>query len=292
VQDLLQSATAAPSAAAAADQVQRALGQLRLAGALPLRGLGDLEQQKLQSSVAATLQAWHDAQARFPHSAQRQPLRLQIGDVVLEDWVDGLRQGPPDAQGAAPLAWLALDPGQLCEKTAKPKPRPAQLLGAWLRSLAGAACGVQATGVLVGRDSVIEISPMPQLEARQTLERLLQLWQAGMQAPLPLPPKTALAWLPLTEQPAKAQQAAQYTNARQAARVQYEGAEQVRGDVEESCMARLFPDFETLAADGQFAALAQEIYQPLLDWQKTHVRATLHPKDGADGADASDEDAP
>ena len=97
-----------------------------------------------------------------------------------------------------------------------------------------------------------------------------------MNAPLALPPKTALAWLPLTEQPAKAQQAA---------RTQYEGAEQVRGDVEETCMARLFPDFETLAADGQFATLAQEIYQPLLDWQKTHVRATLHPKDGADGAD-------
>ncbi len=282
VQDLLQSATTAPSADAAADQVQRALGQLRLAGALPLRGLGDLEQQKLQSSVSATLQAWHEAQARFAHSAQRQPLRLQTGDVVLEDWVDGLRQGLPDAQGAAPLAWLALDPGQLCEKNAKPKPRPAQLLGAWLRSLAGAASGVQATGVLVGRDSVLEITPMPQLEARQTLERLLQLWQAGMQAPLPLPPKTALAWLPLAKQTAKAQQAA---------RKQYEGAEQVRGDVEESCMARLFPDFEALAADGQFAALAHEIYQPLLDWQKTHVRATLHPKDGADDADASDEDA-
>jgi exodeoxyribonuclease V gamma subunit len=112
----------------------------------------------------------------------------------------------------------------------------------------------------------------------------LQLWQTGMQAPLPLPPKTALAWLPLTEQPAKAQQAA---------RVQYEGAEQTRGDVEEACMARLFPDFEALAADGQFAALAHEIYQPLLDWQKAHLSATLHPKDGADGADASDEgDAP
>jgi hypothetical protein len=39
------------------------------------------------------------------------------------------------------------------------------------------------------------------------------------------------------EQPTKAQQAAQYTNARQAARVQYEGAEQVRGDVEEAFSA-------------------------------------------------------
>jgi len=284
VQDLLQSATAAPSAAAAAAQVHAELVQLRLSGALPLHGLGDLEQQQLQSSVAAVLQAWHEAQARFPDHAERQPLRLQWGKVVLEDWVDGLRQMPSDAQETAPLAWLMLEPANLCEKKGKPKPRPEQLLGAWLRSLASAACGVQATGVLVGRDSVLEITPLLQTQARQTLEQLLELWHEGMRAPLPLPPKTALAWLLQAEQPAKA---------RQAARTRYEGDEQVRGEVQEACMARLFPDFETLAADGRFAALAQAIYQPLLDWQEHHVRAKMHPKDDAQAASATDdEDAP
>ena len=134
--------------------------------------------------------------------------------------------------------------------------------------------------MVVGRDSVIEITPMDPELARTTLQQLLQLWHTGMQAPLPLPPKTALAWLAQAQQPDKAQQAA---------RAQYEGAEHLRGDVEEACMARVFPDLEVLQSDGQFTALAQAMYQPLLDWQKTHVRATLHPKPGAD-AGASDED--
>jgi exodeoxyribonuclease V gamma subunit len=281
VQTLLEGASRAPSAESATAEAQVALARLRQSGALPLQALGDLAQQQLQDTLAAMLGAWHAQQARFAHPAPRQPLRLQAGEVLLEDWVDGLRQAlPSDAGGEMQTAWLQLEPGNLCAKTTKPKPRPEQLLGAWLRSLASAASGVQALGVVVGRDSVIEITPMDPELARTTLQRLLQLWQAGMQAPLPLPPKTALAWLAQAQQPDKAQQAA---------RAQYEGAEHLRGDVEEACVARVFPDLEALQSDGQFAALAQAMYQPLLDWQKTHVRATLHPKQGAD-AGASDED--
>ena len=281
IQTLLEGASSAPSAESATAEAQVALARLRQSGALPLQALGDLAQQQLQDSLAAILGAWHAQQAHFPLAAPRQVLRLQAGDVLLEDWVDGLRQAVPgDAGGAMQSAWLQLDPGNLCANTKKPKPRPEQLLGAWLRSLAGAACGVQASGVVVGRDSVLEITPMDPELARTTLQRLMQLWQAGMQAPLPLPPKTALAWLAQAQQPAKAQQAA---------RAQYEGAEHLRGEVEEACTARVFPDLESLQNDGQFAALAQAIYQPLLDWQKTHVRATLHAKPGAD-AGASGED--
>lgn len=282
VQDLLQSATAAPSAGAASEQIQHALGQLRRAGALPLHGLGDRTEQDLQTSVSAMLQAWHEAQARFAEAAERQSLRLQVAGAVLEDWVDGLRQAPPQPDGTRPLAWIELDPAALCEKTTKPKVRPEQLLNAWVRSLACAACGLQALGCVVGRDSVVHITPLPTEQARQTLERLLRLWHQGMHAPLPLPPKTALAWL--------ATLAKEASKAQQAARTRYEGSEQVRGDAEEPCMARLYPDFEALGADGQFAALAQEIYQPLLDWQRDHVTAVLYPKVGLDAADVSTEE--
>ena len=135
---------------------------------------------------------------------------------------------------------------------------------------------------MVGRDCVVHITPLPTEQARQTLERLLRLWHQGMHAPLPLPPKTALAWL--------ATLAKEASKAQQAARTRYEGSEQVRGDAEEPCMARLYPDFEALGADGQFAALAQEIYQPLLDWQRDHVTAVLYPKVGLDAADVSTEE--
>ena len=280
VKDLFQRAAGAASSADADQQVQAALAHLRRAGALPMQGFGDLAQQTLQTHVAAMVQAWHAQQVRWTHEAARHNLRLEVDGVVLEDWVDGLRHAAPSTDGMAALAWLDFDPAVLCEKTRKPKPRPAQLLGAWLRSLATAACGVQATGVLVGRDSVIDISPMAPEPARQTLERLLQLWHQGMQSPLPLPPKTALVWqLGLADT----------VKADRAARKQYEGDDQTRGDVKEICMARVFADFEALSADGRFAALAQAIYQPLLDWQRDHVSATLHPQVAIDASEGEGE---
>jgi exodeoxyribonuclease V gamma subunit len=257
IRDLLATATAAMETAC----VTRSLTQLRKAGELPLKGFGDLKQQALQRVLITMLKAWHDVQARFPDAAERQPVRLQAGAVVLEDWIDHLRRGdtPADRSEESHCAWLALEPGNLCENGKKPVARPDKLLGPWVRSLAIAAAGVSARGVLIGRDGVIEISPMPGDESKKTLGMLLTLWLEGMNSPLPLPPGTALAWL--TEKNAASR---------------YEGGHMQRGDVQEYCMARMFPDYETLTADGRFEALAQQVYRPLLDWVAQHVTAGFH----------------
>ena len=123
-----------------------------------------------------------------------------------------------------------------------------------------AASGQLAQGVLVGRDGVIDISPVSQEEAQNTLGTLLTLWLDGMNTSLPLPPKTALAWL---DDP-------------QAAVTQYEGGYMSSGEVDEPCLARMFPDFESLVADGRFEELAGQIYTPLLLWANTHVSARFH----------------
>ncbi len=257
IRDLLATATAAMETAC----VTRSLTQLRKAGELPLKGFGDLKQQALQRVLTTMLKAWHDAQARFPDAAERQPVRLQAGAVVLEDWIDHLRRGdtPAERSEESHCAWLALEPGNLCENGKKPVARPDKLLGPWVRSLAIAAAGVSARGVLVGRDGVIEISPMPGDESKKTLGMLLTLWLEGMNSPLPLPPATALAWL--TEKNAASR---------------YEGGHMQRGDVQEYCMVRMFPDYEALTADGRFEALAQQVYRPLLDWVAQHVTAGFH----------------
>lgn len=261
IQDLLASATAETDQEQAC--VTRSLTQLRKSGELPLKALGDIEQHALQGVLSTMLQAWHDVQARFPEEAERQSVHFQEGDVVLEDWIDHLRLGQVlSAQGEAgqiDVAWLQLDPGNICEKTKKSVARPDKLLGSWIRSLAIAAGGVNAQGVLVGRDGVIEISPMPQDEALKTLSMLLTLWLDGMNSPLPLPPKTALAWL-----------------AEKNAVSQYEGGYMQRGDVEEDCMARMFPDYDALTAGGNFDALSRRVYIPLLEWVTRHVTASLH----------------
>ena len=239
------------------DSVPRALLQLRKAGELPLKGLGDFKQQALQETLATMLHAWREAEARFPEKAERQSVRLQADEVVLEDWIDHLRAS--DVSGTRQIAWLELEPGKLLEGGKKPVARADKLSGPWIRSLAVAACGLSAQGVLVGRDGVVEINPVPEQQAKATLSMLLKLWLAGMNSPLPLPPKTALALLadknPLS---------------------QYEGDYQLRGDVEEASLARVFPDYEALIADGRFELLSQQIYRAMLDWAACYVSATFH----------------
>ena len=51
-----------------------------------------------------------------------------------------------------------------------------------------------------------------------------------------------------------------------------------RGEREEPCMARVFPDFAALSADGRFEALAHSIHAPLLAWVDAYVRARHHAK--------------
>jgi exodeoxyribonuclease V gamma subunit len=268
VQDLLAGALVQPGGDAGKSAVMAGLLRLRQAGELPMAGFGDIEQQALQDLLLTLLQAWQTEQARFPLTAARQSLRFQAGQVLLEDWLDPLRQatGPTDEAERVRLpecAWLVLEPGRLLEDSPRAAARVDKLLLAWVRSLASAACGVSAQGVLVGRDGVLDIAPMPPAEASAMLTTLLALWQDGMNAPLPLPPRTALAWL-----------------AGKDALAQYEGTPMQRGEREEPCMARVFPDFAALSADGRFEALARSIHAPLLAWAGQYVRARHHAEAG------------
>ena len=77
---------------------------------------------------------------------------------------------------------------------------------------------------------------------------------------MPLPPKTALAFV-------------QEKNAQ----TKYEGEDMKKGEVEETCLARMFPDFDALMDDGQFASLAQSVYGPIRDWAVQQVKVTVHP---------------
>lgn len=258
IKNLLSEATVSQNNADAQASAQQALLRLRRAGALPFKGLGDLKQQDLQQTLTTMLRSWFDECARFPDEASRQSVRIQADAVVLEDWIDQLRCG---AEFAGAPAWLELEPARLCVKDKKePLPRIDKLSGAWIRSLAIAASGLQAHGVIVGRDSVIAIAPMSQQTATTTLTMLLELWLAGMHAPLPLPPKTALVWL---EDPHKAA-------------ANYEGGFMQTGEGEDVYLARVYPDFEALTHDGRFALLSEQVYAQLKNWAAQHVTARFH----------------
>lgn len=198
------------------------------------------------------------------------------------------------ATASGPRVWLVREVSRLVGKTTA-KDRPPELradafVGTWLRCLvlsaldgpepeadnpaqpvahspdADPAADVVSThqAVVVGRDATVFITPTPAPEARAMLDTLLAVWLQGMQAPLPLPPKTALKWL-----------SGQGDDS--AARESYEGGYQTTGEGQDPFWARMYPDFEALAASGDFATLADTVYAPLQQWLTHHTRVVLHP---------------
>lgn len=110
--------------------------------------------------------------------------------------------------------------------------------------------------MVVGRDACLHVQSMDADEAHTALQVLLALWLQGLQQPLPLPFKTGLA---LAAGDALGATAA------------YEGGFKHRGECEDMSWQRLFPDYESLAADGQLEHLAQQVYAPMHAWCDSSV---------------------
>jgi exodeoxyribonuclease V gamma subunit len=139
-----------------------------------------------------------------------------------------------------------------------------KLIDAWLCQLAACAAGKPVTGYLVARDAQVEIAALDCAEARAELARLVALWRANLDAPLPVACRTALAHV---RDPGKAQ--AVYDGAEK----RFEGAGP-RPEREEAAPGRLWPDFETLAAQPGWPAVAESLYGPLAAWAAASAQAT------------------
>ena len=233
------------------------LRSLRRGGNLPMGGLGDRSEANLADALTPMLQAWQAVQSDYPLAASRQRLHFEHAGLQLEDWLDHL--GLSIGADVRPT-WLQLEPGKLCTDPAKGLIRIDKMILPWVRSLAAAASGVSAQGVLVGRDATLHIGAMPAELARDTLALLMDAWVQGLSRPLPLAPKTALAYL---EGKGKAAEA-------------YDGGHDQSGEGAEPCLNRLYPDFEALCADQQFENLAHKVYGPLRHWALNHVKAIAH----------------
>jgi exodeoxyribonuclease V gamma subunit len=146
------------------------------------------------------------------------------------------------------------------------------LIAPWVRLLMACACGVPLQIVLIGRDATLTLSPLDREQALPAAQALLAAWLAGQQAPLPVAPRTALAWL---SKPDKAADV-------------YDGGFRLTGEGREPCLAREFPDFDALAADGQFEHWTQTLFEPLARWAAEHLEVQVHEDVAAD----NEEDAP
>ena len=147
----------------------------------------------------------------------------------------------------------------------------------WIRTVVSSACGTPARGVIVGRDASVTLEPLPTEQARAALDTLLQAWREGLAGPLPLACRTGFALLAGSDAVASVYEGSRYLS------------DAMGGEVDDPCLARLYPDFESLSADGRFADLADRLLQPIAAWARHGVsferHAVLEPAVVADGGD-------
>jgi exodeoxyribonuclease V gamma subunit len=248
--------------------------KLLRSGMLPVSHAGERLIDDIGEHAWQALGCWQGYCQRYPtmHPAQEltHSLRVADQDVVLEDWLTDLRS-VDDSQMPASLIRLNVVAGPLADKLHR-------LLNDWTLHLLACACHVPVSSIVIGSDQAVTLTPMDAGQARVYLEDLLQAWWSGLNAPLPLACRSALAFVaaeqalaisgkgnPLAEA-SKAYQGSSYGNV--SGEVSYTNHQALR---------RAFPDFSALISaqqnnDSAFADWARRLYGPLL----THCEVTHH----------------
>ncbi|MBU6261261.1 MAG: exodeoxyribonuclease V subunit gamma, partial [Burkholderiales bacterium] len=226
---------------------------------LPLAGPGERVADGLRDELLAALRAWRELEAAHPVAAPKEALQRRVAGVDFDDWLDGLRDA-----GAGRRIAIELRAGRLCRRAANRRPGIAadKLVAAWVRMLAAAACGHAIETALVGRDALVRLEPLPREAAQRHFDALVGAWRAGMDAPLPLALRSGLKWAERGDEGAAA--------------AVYDGRPGRPGEGAEPGLARCYPDFEALVADGRCAALVQALYEPLLAWATRPLQLTRH----------------
>ncbi len=253
------------------------LARIQGRGELAAGGFGEVMANRLTAPMdelflrhETALQRWslqQEAEEEIRFEAEIEGQWLQ-----LADWIGGIRFDDEGRRGR-----VVLETSDLVKDKHY---RGEKMIGHWITHLALHLAGVPLTTVVVGKVGTIELKPVALDEAQAWLTQLLSAWQHGMRRPLPLPPKTAFAWLKTAaKQSPYAEPDLGQTNddgldaahralpdkAMNAARKVYEGGYQQTGEVDNSVyFQRAFPDFDALVASGEFTKLAELLLHPLL----------------------------
>jgi exodeoxyribonuclease V gamma subunit len=241
--------------------IEGRLLRLEREGRLPLGGPGVAHRKALAELAAQPVRAWMAERDQHPHTLERLPLRIELGGTLIEAFT------PPRFSASdlpQPAIQLHASANTLLAAPGKPRPMPYRLIDTWVQALLLGASGLSDQLVLIGRDATVRARPPDPDHARERLLELLALYREACVEPLPVAAKTAIEYCD--------------TQTEDGAASVYEGSEHVRGEVADPVLARLFPDFEALTADGRFAGLANGCYAELVRWVGTHVTALPHAK--------------
>lgn len=223
--------------------------RLQACGLLPLAGFGESLQVELIQPLPDLLTRHRQLLQRWPRVVEGAlPIRFERGALRLEGWLGRVYQGDGEDLLSITTVPNSLGAGRNSLKWHR-------LIPAWVMHLAACAVGYPLHTALVASDQTLLLAPLPTAQASDLLADLLVARQAGMNAPLPVAPKTAFAWLAQSA-PDKAQAAAAKA---------YEGDGQNSfGERSESlALIRQFRDFAALSADETFEGWCEALYRPL-----------------------------
>ncbi len=231
--------------------INTAFARIAGSGRLPLPPFDETLRHEHAEALARQLTTWAAFQSRYPDTLA--PLRLdeltgEDGMPRLAGEIDDIRRGEDGAVRPRLVS------GRLHSRYDLKWYR---IVGEWPAHLAAQLGGEPVTTFLISesdahKDELTErpvaIDPVDPEEAKALLLALSELWIRATREPIAAEPRSQVAWVI----------AGSDEKRRPKAR---EGFEQATGyDAE---LKRLWPDFDALAADAEYAAIAESVYLPI-----------------------------
>ena len=236
------------------DAMNAQLERMAARGELPHGPFAQQEQQALAQPMERLFEDYRHAISVWPQALPDEPLEHPGAQGQrLEDWLTGLRAGA-DGQRVR----LVLESSGLVKDRAW---RFDRLLPHWVAHLAGHLDGVPLRTVILSKKGSATLPPLATQEVFGWWSAVLQAWERGMRGPLPFNVQVAAAWLRCMlpskgeADPARALQAARKAHALECERDAY--------------LARAWPGFDALWADGALGQWTRELLLPL----REHVGA-------------------
>ncbi len=242
--------------------LEAGLQRIRRRGELAAGAFADLAEEALAGPMADMFERYTAALALWPHPqtrdvAVRHTGRGAAAGLALEDWLRGLRTDDEGARGRVVL--------ETSDAVKDGKYQRHNLIKHWVAHLAAHLGGGPLTTLVVSKAGNVRFEALEVEAAEDQLDTLLAAWRDGMRRPLPLAVRTAFAWFD--------DQASQRNRAPET----YDGGFNFDGEGPASpYLSRIWPDYASLVASGEFAELADRLLRPL--YEATFARKAGTPR--------------
>lgn len=180
-QDLLESAAMAP-----------ALENLTLSGKLPMAAFGTRLADELQEKAQVVRDRQTQWKKDYPNSLPAQSIALNVGGIAITGTLAGLCSSNAEA------SWLQINQrvGAVLEGEKEAQTARGHVVtGLWVQHLLACASAMPVTSVQLGLDGQVVFNTLTPQEAMEVLQRLVKVYLAAWERPLPVACKTAWAYL-------------------------------------------------------------------------------------------------